>query len=151
MRWLSLWVAASWLGCGLAHPRVNYKLGEPMLTRVGEPMVYYESAGRVIGEELIYTGHEGQAIHALYREYARSSETSGILARPAFYQEVVYDLESGATIVFRSYRIQVIEFNNEAIRFVVLSDEGRSEAATKAPKERKAPAVPTGPEVNPQP
>jgi hypothetical protein len=67
-------------------------------------------------EELIYTGRSGNTAHVSYREYKKE------FARPAFYQELRYDLEKSDIIVFRNYRIKVLDANNEFIKFIVLTD-----------------------------
>lgn len=67
-------------------------------------------------EELIYTGRSGNTIHISYREYKKE------FARPAFYQELRYDLKESDIIVFRHYRIKVLDANNEFIKFIVLTD-----------------------------
>ena len=67
-------------------------------------------------EELIYTGRAGNTAHESYREYRKE------FARPAFYQELRYDLEKSDIIVFRNYKIKVLDANNEYIKFIVLTD-----------------------------
>lgn len=66
--------------------------------------------------ELIYGGTDGKSITITYREY-----TGKDLARPAFYQNVVY--EAGKKqIRFRDTVLQVHEATNEQIVFTVISD-----------------------------
>ena len=67
-------------------------------------------------EALIYTGRAGNTLRLSYREYRKD------LARPAFFQELTYDLDRSSHVVFRNYRIEVLEANNEVIRFRVLAD-----------------------------
>ena len=67
-------------------------------------------------EELIYTGRSGTTIHISYREYKKD------FARPAFYQELTYDLEKSDIIMFRNYKIKVLAATNEYIQFIVLTD-----------------------------
>jgi hypothetical protein len=66
-------------------------------------------------EELIYGGIVGFAIKIMYREYRND------LARPAFYQEVQYDLSQSKTITFRKTTIEIIEATNSYCRFEVIS------------------------------
>ncbi len=66
--------------------------------------------------ELIYGGTDGKSITITYREY-----TSKDLARPAFYQNVVY--ETGKKqIRFRDTILQIHEATNEKIVYTVISD-----------------------------
>lgn len=66
--------------------------------------------------ELIYGGTDGKSITITYREY-----TNEDLARPAFYQNAVY--EAGAKqIRYKDTVIQVYSATNEKIVFKVVSD-----------------------------
>ena len=66
--------------------------------------------------ELIYAGTDGKLITMTYREY-----TPDNLARPAFFQNLVY--EAGKSeIRFRDTAIQIHEATNEKIVYTVLSD-----------------------------
>jgi hypothetical protein len=66
--------------------------------------------------ELVYSGTDGKSISMTYREY-----TSEDLARPAFYQDLVY--ESGSKeIRFKDTKILVYEATNEKIIYAVVSD-----------------------------
>jgi hypothetical protein len=67
-------------------------------------------------EELIYTGRIDDIIHISFREYKKD------FARPAFFQELVYDLKKSDRIVFKQYKLQVIDATNEHIKFKVLTD-----------------------------
>ena len=77
---------------------------------------YKEMTDDSFQEDLIYTGRSANTIHVSYREYRKE------LARPAFFQELRYDLDKSDTIVFRNYRIKVIEATNEIIKYKVLTD-----------------------------
>lgn len=65
-------------------------------------------------KELIYNGRSGDTIRVIYREY------SGDLARPAFTQELQYDLSQQMEIGFREVRLQVESATNTSIRYRVL-------------------------------
>lgn len=65
-------------------------------------------------KELIYNGRSGDTIRVIYREY------SGDLARPAFTQELQYDLSQQTEIGFREVRLQVEAATNTSIRYRVL-------------------------------
>ncbi len=64
--------------------------------------------------ELIYNGRAGATIKLLYREFSEEQ------IRPAFSQEVTYDLAQGETIGFKGARFQVLAADNITIKYVVL-------------------------------
>lgn len=66
--------------------------------------------------ELIYSGIMNNIIVLSYREYIDD------LARPAFFQEIKYDLNNSETITFKTLEIKVMKANNNEISFVVLQD-----------------------------
>jgi hypothetical protein len=67
--------------------------------------------------EIIFTGRSGQNATFLYREFSPDD-----LAKPAFYQNLTYNLETEDTIQFKKLKIKVLNVSNESIRFKVLSD-----------------------------
>ena len=64
-------------------------------------------------QELIYNGKSKDTIRLSYREYIKD------MARPAFYQDLTYDLAESREIAFRDLRIEVLEATNSAIKFFV--------------------------------
>jgi len=66
--------------------------------------------------ELVYGGTDGKSINIAYREY-----TAEDLARPAFYQNLVYD-SNQKQIRFRGTVLSVHEATNEKFVFTVISD-----------------------------
>lgn len=64
-------------------------------------------------QELIYNGKSKDTIKISYREYRND------MARPAFFQDLTYDLLESREIAFRDLRIVVIEATNSAITFSV--------------------------------
>ncbi len=68
--------------------------------------------------ELIYSGRSGDTIRLVYREYLDG------LARPAFTQELEYDLAESTSIAFKSLEIDVLEATNSRIHFLVKDDGG---------------------------
>lgn len=72
--------------------------------------------GGYINYELVYGGTDGRSITITYREY-----TSDNIARPAFYQNLVYDVNQ-KQIRFRNLQILVHNASNEKISYTVLSD-----------------------------
>ena len=137
-------VAFAALACANHQPRPesidstesNYQLGVEVRANVGAPFIivqrtlqwparsangvwYY--AHLIDRHELTYSGREGTVLLVAYREFHR--EPGGDpLARPAFAQDLRYDLALSDTIAFRDYRIRVIEATTAGIRAVVLSD-----------------------------
>ena len=65
-------------------------------------------------QELIYNGRIGSSAKFLYREIS-----SGML-RPAFSQEVQYDLGEADIVGFKGARIRVIDATNQSITFELL-------------------------------
>jgi hypothetical protein len=65
-------------------------------------------------QSLIYSGKMGTRLRIGYREF------SGNLARPAFNNDVEYDLTESSVIGYKGARIEVIEATNEHIRYRVI-------------------------------
>lgn len=61
--------------------------------------------------ELVYGGISDNTVTVLYREFSDN------IARPAFSQELKYDLSKGDVIGFRGARFQVLKVTNTAIKF----------------------------------
>lgn len=74
-----------------------------------------KSAG-YLNYELVYSGTDGKSITVTYREY-----TIDDLARPAFYQNLVYET-SKRRIRFKDTVIEIHEVTNEKIVYTVISD-----------------------------
>lgn len=128
---------ASVLGCApTTHHDKNYIIGREKSTNIGDPMISSKEMTLMSGgcltpnvhrytpdsfqEDLIYTGRSGSTIHMSYREYKQD------FARPAFFQELRYDLSESQVIVFKRFTITVLEATNQFIRFRVDSDYSRS-------------------------
>jgi len=67
-------------------------------------------------QTLLYSGRVGDKINISYREF------SGSVARPAFSNDVEYDLGASDEIAYRGARIQIIEATNSSITYRVLSN-----------------------------
>lgn len=65
-------------------------------------------------QELIYNGRTGEYVKFLYREFTQD------IARPAFSQEVQYDLGDGNVIGFKDARIEIVSATNTELRYKVL-------------------------------
>jgi hypothetical protein len=66
-------------------------------------------------QEFIYNGRVGTALKFIYREYVDD------YARPAFSQDLQYDLAESKVIGFRGLRIEVMSATNTNIEYKVLS------------------------------
>jgi hypothetical protein len=67
-------------------------------------------------QSLIYSGKVGSRIKLGYREF------SGNAARPAFNNDVDYDLAESTIIGYKGARLEVIEATNDHIRFKLISN-----------------------------
>ena len=64
--------------------------------------------------ELIYSGVAQGVLSVSYREYVND------FARPAFTQELKYDLSAGSEIGYRGARLEIIHAGNTSVRFKLL-------------------------------
>jgi hypothetical protein len=100
----------------------DWKLRERQLPdkKLFEKILVPVDAGRMEGfkAELIYNGISKNTIKITYREYMNE------LARPAFYQELNYDLDKSNLIQFKTLKIKVLHADNSLIRFIILDDGG---------------------------
>jgi hypothetical protein len=64
--------------------------------------------------ELIYGGLSQKTISISYREFVDKT------ARPAFTQEIKYDLNDGDVIGFRGARFQVLKATNTNIKYKII-------------------------------
>lgn len=82
-------------------------------------------------QSLIYSGRIGSKINVGYREFSNN------LARPAFNNDVEYDLDASSTIGYKGVRIEVIEATNSGITYRVVSnfDGVTAESAGESPSE----------------
>jgi hypothetical protein len=69
-----------------------------------------------IQRTLIYSGKSGNKINVGYREF------SGNIARPAFSNNVEYDLEESKQIGYKGALLEIIEATNTFIKYKVLSN-----------------------------
>lgn len=66
--------------------------------------------------EMVYSGRSGDTIRTLFREYVSD------LARPAYSQELTYDLSEDSEIRYRSIVIDVDEAGGSGITYRIVSD-----------------------------
>lgn len=65
-------------------------------------------------QTLIYSGRVGDKINISYREFSND------IARPAFNNEVEYDLSQSSTITYKGAVIEVIKADNDGITYKVI-------------------------------
>jgi hypothetical protein len=66
--------------------------------------------------ELLYQGHAKGTLRLAYREYIND------FARPAFYQDVAYEIDGlPTTVSFRSVRMEIMAADNSGLTYRVLS------------------------------
>jgi len=99
----------------------TYEVTAPPGTQAFRPCAATTVGGRsaAVKWELLYSGRSGDEIGISYREYA--NVVGGHLARPAFYQELKYDLSRGPRITFRDTTIEVLGADNSGVTFKVVS------------------------------
>lgn len=67
-------------------------------------------------QTLIYSGKIGDKINVGYREF------SGNVARPAFNNDVEYDLKESPVIGYKGARIEIIEATNQYLKYKVIAN-----------------------------
>lgn len=82
---------------------------ERTYTRTERPVVTANNFQQI----LIYNGRVGDQIKVAYREF------SGDLARPAYSNEVQYDLGQSHEITYKGARIKVLQAGNDGIDYIV--------------------------------
>lgn len=121
--------------------RRNYEVGSVTSATIGSPLLVSvegdeSNHGRVSSFErqLIYSGKAGNVVRFSYREFSTG------IARPAFTQDLQYDLKESTVLAFQAIRMEVLASSNEQITVKVLAAEPRppEEAATPPIKPRAA-------------
>ena len=97
------------LSFGLVHTESAV---DPSAVTRSEPCATLGTNG--FRHELVYTGTFQGTVTLLYREFIND------LARPAFSQELHYDLRDGDEIGFRGARLKVIKASNTSVQYRVL-------------------------------
>jgi len=67
-------------------------------------------------QTLLYSGRVGEKINISYREF------SGSMARPAFSNDVEYDLSASDEIAYKGAKLRVIEATNSSITYEVIKN-----------------------------
>ena len=67
-------------------------------------------------QQFIYNGRVGNALKFIYREF------SGDYIKPAFTQEVQYDLDQSNTTGFKNLKMTILNASNTEIMYILDSD-----------------------------
>lgn len=67
-------------------------------------------------QTLIYSGRIGSKVNISYREFSNNT------ARPAFSNDVEYDLDASKVIGYKGARLEIIDANNSSITFKLISN-----------------------------
>lgn len=67
-------------------------------------------------QTLIYNGRVGNKINVGYREMSSN------MARPAFNNDVEYDLSESKTIGYKGARLEIIEATNQSLKYKLISN-----------------------------
>jgi hypothetical protein len=79
------------------------------------------ASARSFQQTLIYSGRVANRVKIGYREFSND------IARPAFNNEVEYDLQEARTIGYKGARIEILEATNEYIKYKVLRNFNQAE------------------------
>lgn len=81
-----------------------------------EPTTYTDpSCQRCYKQEFIYNGKVDSHLKFIYREYVND------MARPAFNQELQYDLNESNIVGFKGLRLEVVKATNTSITYKILN------------------------------
>lgn len=86
--------------------------GNGNVSRVKLPTLAHNS----FQQTLIYSGRIGDRITLGYREFSNN------MARPAFNNDVEYDLNESKIVGYKGARVEVIKATNQEIKYKVLSN-----------------------------
>jgi len=95
-------------GTGLKFQNPKYPLEYNLTERPIKNDDYYK-------QEFIYNGRVGNGIKFIYREFVND------YARPAFTQDLQYDLSDDSIIGFRGLRLEVVNATNTKIEYKILN------------------------------
>lgn len=98
--------------CGISIFNAYVCSTEGAFSRIKRPI----ASPNTFQQSLIYSGKVGSRVKLGYREF------SGNTARPAFNNDVDYDLSESKTVGYKGARIEVIEATNEFIRYKLIAN-----------------------------
>lgn len=127
MKKLILLLALFLFGCG-SISKFDYQPGQVLSSSIGSPMIRWvvgthmgvQKYGKEM--ELVYSGKTNSTVKIAYREYAYSQRTGwgdDLLARPAFSQDLTYDLAESKQIAFQDIVLEVKDATNSQISFSI--------------------------------
>ena len=83
---------------------------------IGEKRKISVASDNSFQQTLIYSGKVGNKINVGYREFSSN------IARPAFNNDVEYDLNESKTIGYKGALLEIIDANNQSIKYKVLKN-----------------------------
>ena len=93
------------------NPSFRPELSKSSLSVLQPLKIYSKKSFR---GELIYSGKQKDIIYLKYREY------NDDMARPAFYQDLVYDLSWTNVILFKDLQIEFVDAASSSIKYKVI-------------------------------
>lgn len=96
---------------------INPQYGPLTYTRAGIPFkksFYHKRDDLSFKKELVYTGVSQKVVSILYREFNED------IARPAFSQELKYDLSESNVVGYRGARFEIIKATNQGLTYKTL-------------------------------
>lgn len=105
---------------GYAYPYTFSNIGTFQIIMAKEKIKYTETSSeknceKCFKQQFIFNGKVNNSLKFTYREFVND------MARPAFNQDLQYDLSESNIIGFRGLRIEVLKANNISIEYKVLS------------------------------
>jgi hypothetical protein len=135
---------AAWVfGCSY-QPYIlrDYEVGKSKEVTVGSVMMAWgEGRERLsstgtsstieldVRRELLYSGIAQNVVHIGYREYREWNST--LVAAPAFYENLMYDISGSREIAFRDIKIEIEDANTQRVRFRVTQEPAVSHISTQ--------------------
>ncbi|MEW5800330.1 MAG: hypothetical protein AB1728_15125 [Bacteroidota bacterium] len=105
----------------------DYSINQGKMVTVGSPIISWalgkEEDGKKEGmkKELIYGGVSQGVLQFTYREY-EIIEPMGTYARPAFSQDLKYDVPSDSIITYKDVIFKIHSFSGQRIQYTVIQD-----------------------------
>ena len=103
--------------CGVSVFDAYYCAKSELIQNIVVPVLSQDS----FQQTLIYSGNVADTLKIGYREY------SGSVARPAFNNDVEYDLTDSMYISYKGAQIEVLEANNQIIRYKVIRNFNKAQ------------------------
>ncbi len=105
-------------GCGTMRSVQSFQINNPIEVSVGSEMIRWGTRDDFFGTSflkvLVYGGIAQSVVNVTYKEF------SGNLARPAFTQDLKYDISKSRLIKYQTIEMRIDSADQRIIRFVVL-------------------------------